>query len=124
MTPEPKPHVLVVDEQSDLRDLLPAAFRDHGLSCAIVNDVLLAKRLIWTERIDLIVIDPLVLRERCSALLAYSELLCVPVLPLPGSLVYLEQGMTSPLGKPAVRVRRIVERIAGAVRERQVSLVS
>jgi hypothetical protein len=124
MVPRPKPRILVVDEESDLRDLLPSAFRDRGLSFTVVDDILLAKMLIWTERVDLIVIDPIVLRERGDSLLAYAELLCIPVLPLPGSFVYLEREVMSRLGARITRVRRIADQVEGAVRRRRIHLAS
>lgn len=51
------PHILVVDDQRDIRDLLARYLVKHGLRASVAENAEAARKLLRAARIDLIVLD-------------------------------------------------------------------
>jgi two-component system OmpR family response regulator len=54
---EPPPHILIVDDQHDIRDLLARYLAKHGFRASVAESADAARRVLRTAQIDLIVLD-------------------------------------------------------------------
>jgi two-component system OmpR family response regulator len=54
---EPSPHILVVDDHREIRDLLARYLAKHGLRVSVAESALKARRVLETSAIDLVVLD-------------------------------------------------------------------
>lgn len=54
---EPTPHILIVDDHREIRDLLAKFLRKHAMRVTVAADVAEAKKALKTSAIDLIVLD-------------------------------------------------------------------
>ena len=111
-------HILIVDAQSDIRDLLLCAFLDRGFTFSFVDDPFAAKLLLALLPVDLIVVDPLMLRDAGGDFVEHAGALGVPLLALPGTFTVLGAAMTVSLSRRH-RAAQVVERVAGAINRPQ-----
>ena len=54
---EPPPHILVVDDQRDIRDLLARYLAKHGFRACVAESADAARRVLRVAKIDLIILD-------------------------------------------------------------------
>ncbi len=54
---EPTPHILIVDDHREIRDLLAKFLRKHAMRVTVAADAAEAKKVLKTSAIDLIVLD-------------------------------------------------------------------
>jgi two-component system, OmpR family, response regulator len=54
---EPPPHILIVDDQRDIRDLLARYLAKHGFRATVAENADAARRILRAAKIDLIVLD-------------------------------------------------------------------
>ena len=54
---EPSPHILVVDDHREIRDLLARYLARHGLRVSVAESAVRARRVLETSGIDLVVLD-------------------------------------------------------------------
>ena len=54
---EPSPHVLVVDDHRDIRELLSRYLAQHGFRVSAAEDAAAARRILKSAAIDLVVLD-------------------------------------------------------------------
>lgn len=123
----PTPHVLIVDDDREIRDLLARFLRRHDYRVETAADGRAMMRLIETSRFDLVVLDLMLPGEDglslCRRLRARSRL---PVIMLTAlgeetdRIVGLEMGADDYLAKPfnprelLARIRAVLRRAGGA----------
>ena len=123
----PTPHVLIVDDDAEIRDLLARFLRRHDYRVETAVDGRAMMRLIETSRFDLVVLDLMLPGEDglslCRRLRARSRL---PVIMLTAlgeetdRIVGLEMGADDYLAKPfnprelLARIRAVLRRAGGA----------
>jgi two-component system OmpR family response regulator len=54
---EPVPHILVVDDHRDIRDLLARYLVKQGLRASVAENAAAARRMLQSAGIDLVVLD-------------------------------------------------------------------
>lgn len=122
-----EPHVIVVDDHHDIRDLLCQYLSQHFLRVSAVDSVAALRELMAREAVDLIVLDIMMPTENglsaCRQLRLHSQ---VPIIFLTAladeaeRIVGLEVGADDYLVKPfnprelLARIRAILRRSAGA----------
>lgn len=119
---EASPHVLIVDDDREIRSLLAEYLADHGLRVRAVEDGAGMRRAIEAGRVDLIVLDLNLPREDgltlCRDLRAHSR---VPVIMLTARgapvdrIVGLEMGADDYVAKP-FEPRELLARIRSVLR--------
>jgi two-component system OmpR family response regulator len=101
------PHILIVDDHCDIRDLLARFLRKHGMRATTAVDAVDARRLLQTNAIDLIVLDIMMPGEDGLSLARHvHEIVNVPIIFLTAlgedtdRIVGLELGADDYLTKP------------------------
>lgn len=122
-----QPHILVVDDSRDIRDLLVRYLQSHGYRATAADGAAAARRVLKTSAIDLAVLDVMMPGEDglslCRSLRSEHDL---PVIMLTARgdevdrIVGLEMGADDYIGKP-FNPRELLARI-GAVLRRANSL--
>ncbi len=116
------PHILIVDDDSEIRDLLGRFLDKHGLRVTTVEDGRAMQRVLDTGRVDLIVLDLMLPGEDgltlCRNLRARSR---IPVIMLTAMgeetdrIIGLEMGADDYLSKP-FNPRELLARIRAVLR--------
>ncbi|MCU7812179.1 MAG: response regulator, partial [Candidatus Thiodiazotropha sp. (ex Notomyrtea botanica)] len=125
-----QPHILVVDDHSEIRELIERFLNDHGYRVTTAADGAIMKRVLDDNAIDLVVLDLMMPGEDgltlCRNLRAESD---IPVIMLTAMgeetdrIVGLEMGADDYLAKPfnprelLARIKAILRR-AGSAHER------
>jgi two-component system OmpR family response regulator len=119
---EPSPHILVVDDHREIRDLLARYLAKHGLRVSVAESAARARRVLETSAIDLVVLDVMMPGEDglalCRHLRAASAL---PVIMLTAMaedtdrVVGLEMGADDYVVKP-FNPRELLARIKAVLR--------
>ena len=82
---EPTPHILIVDDNREIRDLLARFLRKHAMRATIAPDAAEGRRLLKTSAIDLIVLDIMMPGEDGLSLARYvCETSDIPIILLTG----------------------------------------
>jgi two-component system phosphate regulon response regulator OmpR len=121
MTTDSKSHILVVDDDTRLRDLLKQFLRDQGLSVTVATDAQDARRKLALFQFDLIVLDVMMPGEtgvefaRTLAQNAPPVLLLTAMAQADDRIVGLEAGADDYLVKP-FEPRELVLRIQAILR--------
>lgn len=128
---EPTPHILVVDDHRDIRDLLAKYLVRNGMRVTVADSAAAARRLLRTAAIDLVVLDVMMPGEDGLSLCRHlRESTDTPVILLTAMsdetdrVVGLEIGADDYLGKPfnprelLARIRAVLRRAGGAPRPR------
>ncbi|ENC9558141.1 response regulator [Aeromonas hydrophila] len=120
------PHILVVDDHSEIRDLLKRFLEQHGLRVSCARDGKEMKRLLEEREFDLLVLDLMMPGEDgltlCRELRAKSSL---PIIMLTAMgeetdrIIGLEMGADDYLAKP-FNPRELLARIKAVMRRTQV----
>lgn len=118
----PSPHILVVDDQRDIRDLLARYLVKHGLRASVAENAEAARKLLRAAQIDLIVLDIMMPGEDgLSFTRAIRETQDIPVILLTAMgeetdrIVGLEVGADDYLPKP-FNPRELLARIKAVLR--------
>ena len=122
MTPTPSPHILVVDDHREIRDLLAKYLAKHGFRVTVAEDGVAMKRVLKTSAIDLVVLDIMMPGEDGLSLCRHlRESGALPVILLTAMaeetdrVVGLEIGADDYLVKP-FNPRELVARIKAVLR--------
>jgi len=119
---EQQPHILVVDDNREIRDLLQRFLVDHGYRASVATDGTVMKQVLGDNAIDLVILDLMLPGEDgltlCRNLRVESA---VPVIMLTAMgeetdrIVGLEMGADDYLGKP-FNPRELLARIKAVLR--------
>lgn len=122
---EPSPHVLVVDDHRDIRELLSRYLAQHGFRVSAAEDATAARRILKSAAIDLVVLDVMMPGESGLQLTrSLREAGDMPVVLLTAvgedtdRVVGLEMGADDYLTKP-FNPRELVARIRAVLRRAQ-----
>jgi two-component system OmpR family response regulator len=122
---EQTPHILVVDDHRDIRDLLGRYLVKHGMRASLAENAAAARRVLKSARIDLVVLDIMMPGEDGLSLCrALRETEDVPVILLTAMgeetdrIVGLEVGADDYLAKP-FNPRELLARIKAVLRRAQ-----
>ena len=122
---EPSPHVLVVDDHRDIRELLSRYLAQHGFRVSAAEDATAARRILKSAAIDLVVLDVMMPGEgglQLTRSLRESGDMPVILLTAMGEdtdrVVGLEMGADDYLTKP-FNPRELVARIRAVLRRAQ-----
>src|SRR5689334_15954628 len=96
-TPRP-PHILVVDAQSDIFELLAPGLTEHRYRITHARDVAAAKDILSRAPVDLILVDTRLLNAVGTMLVGHAAF-GVPLLPLPANHMALDEAVRSRLGE-------------------------
>lgn len=124
---EPSPHILIVDDDREIRDLLSRFLVRHGLRASVAADGREMKKALAERAIDLVVLDLMLPGEDglslCRGLRAGSD---IPVIMLTAMgeevdrIIGLEMGADDYLAKPfsprelLARIRAVLRRAPGS----------
>jgi two-component system OmpR family response regulator len=119
---EAQPHVLVVDDHREIRDSLQAYLSKHGYRVSIANNATVARKVLTTSAIDLVVLDIMMPGEDGLALCRFlRETTGVPIILLTAMtedtdrVVGLEMGADDYVTKP-FNPRELLARIKAVLR--------
>jgi two-component system OmpR family response regulator len=119
---EAQPHVLVVDDHREIRDSLQAYLSKHGYRVSIANSAAVARKVLTTSAIDLVVLDIMMPGEDGLALCRFlRESTGVPIILLTAMtedtdrVVGLEMGADDYVTKP-FNPRELLARIKAVLR--------
>ncbi|MBK8160501.1 MAG: response regulator [Rhodospirillaceae bacterium] len=124
---EKTPHILIVDDDREIRDLLQRFLEKHGLRCSTAADGRDMRRQLGDARVDLIVLDVMMPSETglqlCAQLRAEknSQLARLPIIMLTAAaeetdrIIGLEMGADDYLAKP-FSPRELLARIRAVLR--------
>ena len=124
---EKTPHILIVDDDREIRDLLQRFLEKHGLRCSTAADGRDMRRQLGDARVDLIVLDVMMPGETglqlCAQLRAEksSQLARLPIIMLTAAgeetdrIIGLEMGADDYLAKP-FSPRELLARIRAVLR--------
>jgi two-component system OmpR family response regulator len=122
---ERTPHILVVDDHRDIRDLLARFLVKHGFRASVAETAAAARRTLQAADIDLIVLDIMMPGEDGLSLTRYvRETKGIPVILLTAMgeetdrIVGLEVGADDYVGKP-FNPRELLARIKAVLRRAQ-----
>lgn len=122
---EPAPHILVVDDHRDIRDLLARYLARHGLRASVADSAASARKVLQTSEIDLLVLDIMMPGEDGLSLTrSIRENQDIPVILLTAMgeetdrIVGLEVGADDYLSKP-FNPRELLARIKAVLRRSQ-----
>lgn len=131
-TPFPKPHILVVDDDTRLRELLMAFLRDHGFAVTVAIHAEDARRKLALFRFDLIVLDVMMPGQtgvefaRAMGAGGPPILLLTAMAETGDRIAGLEAGADDYLAKPfeprelVLRIKAILRRVETAAQQRAV----
>jgi len=125
MNTDSSPHILVVDDHREIRDLLGRYLQDHGFRVSLADGGEAMRRLVRQRRIDLVVLDIMMPGEDglslCRFLREHTQL---PVILLTAMseetdrIVGLEMGADDYLTKP-FNPRELLARVRAVLRRAQ-----
>lgn len=122
---EPAPHILVVDDHREIRDLLAKFLQKHGMRTTAAPDAAEARRALKTSAIDLIVLDIMMPGEDGLSLARYvRETANIPIIFLTAlteetdRIIGLELGADDYVTKP-FNPRELLARIKAVLRRAQ-----
>lgn len=122
---EPTPHIMVVDDHRDIRDLIARFLRKHELRVTTAADAAEARRALKAAAPDLVVLDVMMPGEDGLSLARHvRETIDVPIIFLTAlgeetdRIVGLEMGADDYLGKP-FNPRELLARIRAVLRRAQ-----
>jgi two-component system OmpR family response regulator len=122
---ERTPHILVVDDHRDIRDLLARFLTKHGLRASVAESAAAARRIMNSADIDLIVLDIMMPGEDGLSLTRFiRETKDIPVILLTAMgeetdrIIGLEVGADDYLAKP-FNPRELLARIKAVLRRAQ-----
>ena len=122
---EPSPHILVVDDHREIRDLVAKYLSQHGLRASKAESAAAARRLLHTGAFDLVVLDVMMPGEDGLALCRFlRESSDIPVILLTAMaddldrVVGLEIGADDYVTKP-FNPRELLARIKAILRRAQ-----
>jgi len=122
---ERTPHILVVDDHRDIRDLLARFLTKHGLRATVAETAAAARKPLQSADIDLIVLDIMMPGEDGLSLTRFvRETKDIPVILLPAMgeetdrIIGLEVGADDYLAKP-FNPRELLARIKAVLRRAQ-----
>ena len=123
------PHILIVDDDAEIRDLLARFLKKHGYRVATAGDGRAMTKLMATARFDLVVLDLMLPGEDglslCRRLRVESDLAIIMLTALGEEterIIGLEMGADDYLPKPfnlrelLARIKAILRRAGGVVR--------
>jgi two-component system, OmpR family, response regulator len=126
-----EPHIMVVDDARDIRDPLGAYLRRHGYRVSPAADAAVARKLMATSAIDLVILDVMMPGESGLALCRYiRECRDIPIILLTAMaesmdrIVGLEIGADDYVTKPfdprelLARIRNVLRRSTALPRQR------
>ena len=93
------PHILVVDAESDIVELLAPGFAEQRYRLTHVRDVAAAKATLDDTVIDLVLVDTRLLNA-VGMMLVGQAAFGVPLLPLPANHAALEEALRSRARRP------------------------
>ena len=126
---EKTPHILIVDDDREIRDLLQRFLEKHGMRCSTAADGRDMRRQLGDAKVDLIVLDVMMPGDTglqlCAQLRAEknSQLARLPIIMLTAAgeetdrIVGLEMGADDYLAKP-FSPRELLARIRAVLRRR------
>jgi two-component system OmpR family response regulator len=119
---EPTPHILIVDDHREIRDLLAKFLRKHAMRITVAADADEAKKTLKTSAIDLIVLDIMMPGEDGLSLARYvRETANIPFILLTAlveetdRIIGLELGADDYVTKP-FNPRELIARIKAVLR--------
>ncbi len=119
---DPSPHILVVDDHREIRDLVAQFLKRHGLRASVAADVAAARRLTRAQAIDLVVLDIMMPGEDGLSYCRYlRDNAAIPVILLTAladetdRVIGLEIGADDYLTKP-FNPRELLARIKAVLR--------
>lgn len=122
---EPSPHILVVDDHRDIRELLGRYLAQHGFRVSAAEDATAARRILKSAAIDLVVLDVMMPGEGGLQLTrSLREAGDMPIVLLTAMgedtdrIVGLEMGADDYIPKP-FNPRELVARIRAVLRRAQ-----
>jgi two-component system OmpR family response regulator len=122
---DPTPHILIVDDHREIRDLLARFLRKHSMRVTAAPDASEARKLLKTSSIDLIVLDIMMPGEDGLSLARHvRESADVPIILLTAMveetdrIIGLELGADDYMTKP-FNPRELVARIKAVLRRAQ-----
>lgn len=122
---ETMPHILIVDDHRDIRDLLAKFLQKHGMRITVAPDAAEARRVLKTSAIDLIVLDIMMPGEDGLSLARHvRETGNIPIILLTAMvedtdrIIGLELGADDYVTKP-FNPRELVARIKAVLRRAQ-----
>jgi two-component system OmpR family response regulator len=122
---DPTPHILIVDDHREIRDLLARFLRKHSMRVTAAQDASEARKLLRTSSIDLIVLDIMMPGEDGLSLARHvRETADVPIILLTAMaeetdrIIGLELGADDYMTKP-FNPRELVARIKAVLRRAQ-----
>jgi two-component system OmpR family response regulator len=122
---DPSPHILIVDDHKDIRDLVAKYLQLHGLRVSTAENAAAARRLLPAGAIDLVVLDIMMPGEDGLSLCRHlRETTDIPVILLTAMadetdrVVGLELGADDYLTKP-FNPRELLARIKAVLRRAQ-----
>jgi two-component system OmpR family response regulator len=125
MSMERTPHILVVDDHRDIRDLLARFLTKHGLRASVADSAAAARRALQAADVDLVVLDIMMPGEDGLSLTrSLRENTDIPVILLTAMgeetdrIVGLEVGADDYLAKP-FNPRELLARIKAVLRRAQ-----
>ncbi|WP_097460913.1 response regulator [Mangrovitalea sediminis] len=125
MSTDQSPHILVVDDHRDIRDLLGRYLREHGFRVSLAESGEALRKVLRQQRIDLVVLDIMMPGEDGLTLCRYlREHTAVPVILLTAMsedtdrIIGLEMGADDYLTKP-FNPRELLARIKAVLRRAQ-----
>ena len=124
---DPTPHILVVDDHREIRDLLAKYLAKHGLRVSVADGGAAMKRLLKTSAVDLVVLDIMMPGDDGLVLCRHlRETTDLPVILLTAMaedtdrVVGLEIGADDYLTKP-FSIRELLARANAFIRRRSAS---
>jgi two-component system OmpR family response regulator len=122
---EPTPHILIVDDHREIRDLLAKFLRKHAMRATVAPDASEARKALKTSSIDLIVLDIMMPGEDGLSFARHvRETADVPIILLTAMaeetdrIIGLELGADDYMTKP-FNPRELVARIKAVLRRAQ-----
>ena len=122
---EQTPHILIVDDQEDIRDPLARYLEKHGLRTSPVADAAAARRVVKAQAIDLVVLDIMMPGEDGLSLCRHlRETTTLPLILLTAMaedmdrVIGLEMGADDYVTKP-FNPRELLARIKAVLRRAQ-----
>jgi DNA-binding NtrC family response regulator len=109
-------HVLVVENDGHIRDLLTMALREHGYRVSSARDAIAARGVLATSIVDLLLADVVLHGETGLRLAEHAKTLGIPSLLMSGELKMKEAlaDHQAFIGKP-FKLRDLTERIMRAL---------
>jgi two-component system OmpR family response regulator len=116
-----KPHLLIIDDDEAIRELLGSAFIEVECRVSLAPDAVVARQILDTDIPDVCLIDALLTGEAGLSIAAYAAMLGLPVLMMTGDAVLADEmddalraNIRKPFGLAAV-VDKVAETLDKAI---------